>query len=372
MDTAPPMRFLVQSIEGEWLHLDFPLVDVEITTALSGPCEIAGKLDPEQADLVDIPLIPWGTWIWAEQDGQIRAGGILQPTSLEGESLDITAVGFSEYAKQVPFRGAWELGSPVGIGIDPIDAFRYLWDYIQQMPDRDLGITYDNTKSKVKWGTPQTDGDNDSGPYKLDWWESKNTGEELERLVTDTPFDYREKYSWNADRTEVRRHIQIGYPKLGRRRTDLRFAQDENIDNLVSVGEDPELFATRVFVHGRGEGSAMVWGKAEKHIEGVLPVAVVIEDKTLATRDACNKLASEELAKRSGAIESRLVIEEIEMPWYNAHAPLGSFDVGDEILITSDFAWRGRTDLWHRITGITLNVDEETMKLTLRREALND
>ena|SRR5690606_272586 len=372
MATAPPMRFLAQSITGEWLHLDLPLIDVEITYALSGPCQITGTVDPEQADLRDLGLKPWGTWIYAEQEGLIRAGGILRPSSVEEESLSIEAVGFTDYPKMIPFRGAWTLGNPVGIGIDPLDAVRYLWDYIQDDQRRDLGVTYDNTKTKVKRGTPQNDNDTDSGPYKLDWWESVNIGEEIEKLATETPFDFRERYTWNADKSQVLKHIEFGYPRLGRRQNELRFAQDENIDSLMSVGEDPETFATLVFVHGRGEGSAMAYGKAEKHIPGVLPVGVVIEDKTLATKDACQKLAAEELAKRSGALETRLQIDELTMPWYNAHAPLGSFQVGDEILVVADFAWLGTRKLWHRVTGITLNVDEETMKLTLRREGLDD
>src|SRR5690606_40608956 len=85
----------------------------------------------------------------------IRAGGILQPSSVEEEAIDIEAVGFTEYPKQVPFRGtwgAWDLGNPVGIGIDPLDAVRYLWNYIQRDERRDLGVTLDTTKSKVKRG----------------------------------------------------------------------------------------------------------------------------------------------------------------------------------------------------------------------------
>src|SRR5690606_37311388 len=130
---------------------------------------------------------------------------------------------------------------------------------------------------------------------------------------TETPFDFRERYTWNADKSQVLKHIEFGYPRLGRRQNELRFAQDENIDSLMSVGEDPETFATLVFVHGRGEGSAMAYGKAEKHIPGLLPGGVAIEAKTLDTKDPCQKVAAGELAKRSRALETRLKIGELTL-----------------------------------------------------------
>lgn len=369
--SAPPMRFRLQRIaDGQWLHHDFPLVDVTITYTLSGPTQIVGRLDPEQSALADIGIYPWGTWLFAEQDGQIRAAGIVLPGSLEGESLAVEAVGFSYYAHKWPYRGTWKLGSPVGQKIDPLDAVRYLWEYVQSDPRRNIGVTLDTTTSPIRLGTAKNDFDVDSGPYQLDWWESPNIGEEIDRLARDTPFDYREKFAWKADRSGVIQHLELGYPQIGKRRTDLRFAQDENIDSLVSVGEDPELFASMVYVHGRGEGSQMVWGSAEAHHPYVLPIAVVIEDKTLRTKDECNKRASEALAARSKAMETRLQIDEITMSMYNAHASLGTFDVGDTILVHADVAWRGRLALWHRVTAMTLDLKAETMKLTLRREGL--
>lgn len=368
---SPPMRFLAQHIlSGEWVHTDLPLVEPEITYTLSGPTQITGKLEPEITDLRDLGLAPWGTWLYAEQDNQIRAHGIIMPSTLEGEALTVEAVGFTAFASKWPFRGAFTLGNPNGQNIDPLEVVRFLWDYLQSDPRRNLGVTVDSTTSSVKIGSPQNSLDPSSGPYRLNWWESPIVGDEIDKLAQDTPFDYREKVAWNANHDQVTKHLELGYPRLGRRRTDLRFAQDENLDELVSIGEDPDVYASCVYVHGRGEGQDMVWAKAETHVDGVLPIAVTITDKTIANKDRAQKVASEELARRAKALTGRLQIDEITMPMLNEHAPLGSFDVGDEILVTADFAWVGRLDLWHRVTALTVNPDAEQMKATLRREGI--
>jgi len=354
------------------LHHDYPLSDVEITYTLSGPTQIVGKIEPENRDLADVGIYPWGTWLIPELDGEIMAPPcIILPSSITQEELRIEAVGFTQYAQRQRLRDKFELGSPtVGIDLDPLDIVRYLWDYIQGAPARDLGVVVDDTKTTVKLGTPKVESNPDSGPYTLSWWESPNIGQEIDRLAKETPFDYRERAEWKPDKSGPALHLDLGFPRIGRRRFDLRFAQGENIDDLQPIEEDPELFASTVIVHGRGEGSEMVQGRADAEHPYTLPITTVIEDKTLTTKEACNKRASDELQRRSLTAESRLQINEVTLDIYNQHAPLGSFDVGDEILIHANLAYIGEVALWHRITSMTLNINEETMKLSLVRSGL--
>src|SRR5690606_27973797 len=214
---------------------------------------------------------------------------ILLPSPIAGEEQDITAVGVSEYAHKHHFRGTWNLGNPVGVGLDPIDIVRYLWDYIQSDPAKYVGVQLGPGSSPVRLGTVEDEEDTESGPYTLDWWESPNIGEEIDKLARDTPFDYRERGRWNEDRSAPIVALEFAYPRIGRRRFDLRFAQGENIDNVLPIEEDPDLFCTTVIVHGRGEGSEMVHGRADAHHPFTLPITTIIEDKSLSTRAECDR-----------------------------------------------------------------------------------
>src|SRR5690606_8191306 len=244
---------------------------------------------------------------------------------------------------------------------------RYLWDYIQSDPARDVGVRLGPGSSPVRLGTVEDEEDTESGPYTLDWWESPNIGEEIDKLARDTPFDYRERGRWNEDRSAPIVDLEFAYPRIGRRRFDLRFAQGENIDNVLPIEEDPDLFCTTVIVHGRGEGSEMVHGRADAHHPFTLPIATNVEDKSRSTRAECDRRAADERKRRSQPAESRLEVSELELDMYNANAPFGSFDVGDEILLHISLAWTGELALWHRVTEMTISPDSGQMKLGLVR-----
>lgn len=382
MAAVPPTRVIAQTIQtGEFLHWELPVADLSVEWVLSGPTAISGKFPTELADLRDLRLEPWGTWIHVEEDGIIRASGILQPAQIDqNETLTLEALGVSAYAKGIPFEGNFTLSgtdpasgeSGIGVGLDPADIVRAIWAEVQAHPDGDLGVTVLGGTG-VTIGTPARDvdfttgsGENVSfvaGPYsKLDWWEHTDCGGEIDRLAGDTPFDYVERCAWNADKTGVEHWVQIGWPRTGRTLDTVRLAQDENL--LAAVGpEEPDgRYASAVIVLGSGEGSARVRGYAGRSVGTRLRRVKVVDDKTIQSTTAANARARSEL-ELCQALQD---VTEATVAARHVNAPLGSYQVGDAITLWADVPWIGEVTLLQRILSYVYSPDADSVKLTLR------
>jgi len=367
------LRFIAQDIlTGEFLHWNLPISQAERTHTLSGPGGITGVIEPEHLDLLDARLTPHGTWIHAEQDGQIRASGIVEPSALTGDALSVDCAGFTAYPGRVPYRGDYE-----AIGVDPLDVVRHIWAHVQSYPAGNIGVTLDATTSPVRIGTPprdvsfETGGgeqvDFQAGPYTLNWWTATNCGQEIDQLARETPFDYLERPAWNAARTDVLHHLVLGYPRVGRKRTDLKFVQDENISDVVPVEEDPDRYASEVIVTGAGEGRDMIQGSAALPPDGRIRVPVVLEDSTITSRDRATAVARDELERRRATIG----VKQIVVNTHHENAVLGSFAPGDDILVQAEVPYLGRIALWHRITGFTVPEDGHAPVSLRRSETFN-
>lgn len=367
----PLTRVLAQSIlSGQWLSWELPVTDLEITWSLSGPTMITGEFTPEITALTDLGLEAWGTWIHVEDSGLIRASAILQPTSLDGETLSLQAVGPMGYAARIPYRGVFS-----GIQVDPADMVRHLWDHIQSHPRGDLGIAvYGSTPVRI--GTPEVDVefttetgehvDFSAGPYKLQWWENTLCGREIDQLAAETPFDYLERAAWNADKTAVEHWIDLAHPRIGRRLSGLHFAQGENILEVAPLEEPENAYASQVYVHGKGEGVTTVTGYAGRDVGGRLRLPVVVEDQSVGTKTRARALASEQLAARQAAL---VEVPEIAIDVRHPNAPLGSFAPGDEIAPQLQLAYVGQITAWHRITAIRYRPEAEAAALSLTRRS---
>lgn len=356
-------RIIAQDVSsGEFLNWHVPLRDVSVTYALSGANEIKGTLEPEIPELNLSAYDSWATWLHLEQDGYIRASGILQPLSLDGVSVDVVATGFSDYARGIPFQGERS-----GIQVDPLNEARAIWDHIQSYPEGDLGVTLDDTTSSVRIGEPEheePDGQGgtrtvDAQPYKLVWWEAKDCGSEFDNLARETPFDYREVSTWNADKTDVKHHIRLGYPRLGGKR-QLRFAQGENVTNAIPLTELDDQYASTVIVLGAGEGRERIRATASERSDR-LRRAVVIDDKDIKPHRRAKRLALDELRRR----RARVSMEQITVDTSHPNAQWGSFSVGDDIPVTGEFPWLGWVSIDHRITAITWSPESDSANLTL-------
>lgn len=371
---APPRtrpRLLAQSIlDGRWLSMELPVTDPEVTWTLSGATAISASFVPEMPSLADLGLEPWGTWVYLEEDQEIRAAGILQPVQIDPDGkLGLAALGPHGYAKRVPYRGRYS-----GIHIDPADAVRVMWDHIQAFPRGDLGVTIEG-ETPVTIGTEPRDvefvtGEGDevsftAGPYTLDYWQNTIIGSEIEKLAGDTPFDFLENARWrDSTRTDVQKWIAIHYPSAGWRRTDLRFAQGENIIEYASVEEPDDAYADVVYVQGKGEGIDKIQAEAEAVVAGRIRLPAIVDDKTIDSVQRARTTAADELAARLAAL---VEVPEIVCDARHRNAPLGSFVPGDDLFIQVIYPYVGVVAAWHRVTAIKYVPWQNRMVLSLTR-----
>lgn len=409
---APSTYVIAQSIlTGEFIHMELPVENLQISYALSGPTVISGEFGVEIRNIRDIGLEAWGTWIHVEEDGEIRGSGILQPPKVdEYEKLSFEAIGPSAYPHGIPYLEEYSV-----IYTDPADIFREIWRHIQSYPDGDLGLqvigatpvrfgmpkidTEDTvqvvygTISQRHWdkllalgyeGDPEDDTealypprvvldlvlqdkpvpDENDGPYQLVWWEAPDCGSELNNLAAETPFDYVEHSSWNEDKTQINQFIDIGYPRIGRKRHDLRFAQEENLLTAVGPEETDDYYASQVVLIGSGEGRDTIRGYAgSPHPTRLRRVAVVDDPAGVSNVSRANALARAEYLRRQAILD----VTEIEIDARDPNARLGSFRCGDDILLTADVPWIGEIAQWERVLSYTYDPALESIRVQLRR-----
>jgi hypothetical protein len=378
---------MARRIGGEWLSRDLPLTGVDSTLNLSGPGTISATLPPE----VNRALFPdgmrmaedWSTIIYeVNDDGQIVNHGIvLPPTAYEEASSRITCAGVSTYPNGYIFTDTrlWgpqaavperknskgkvvQEAKPAVPRPDPIAVYRDLWEWIQEQPQSDLGVvlTGDATTGTTKnaWGVevPNVLIGTLADPVRYRKWDAVDIGSEMEALARDTPFDFVEKVHWGADGEPVHT-IEVGYPRLGRKRDDLHFAQGENIIVTPTV-QTIEGSANMIVGLGNGEaGPSMVYETSTWN-DGRLRRHRVLTDKTLR---------SETLRRRMKVLENALgqrydvtQIAIIDHP----NARISSIQLGDEIGVVADHPDYGPISLTVRVLSITRGASDEVAILT--------
>lgn len=348
---------------------ELPLGGVSVEQVLSGPNSLSGTVSPRFNRLVaddGRPVLEeWGTCIWAESDGTIMGGGILVDSSFNGPEWSIDCMGFTGYPKGLPYTD-----SNFWVETDALDIYRAIWEHIQSKPGGDLGLEFDTLKSGVKIGTTRTvrsfdPEDNpdtgptefESGPYRLAWYQDHDLGSSIDELAEQTPFDYRERHFWDGN--AIKHHVDLGYPKLGQRRQNLRFEIGVNVapPNINPNGDE---YASETLVLGAGEGRTMIRGYAVRPDHRLRRVAVVTAPNIRQTKKA-NKRARRDVQRRQGVAD----IEELVVDGNHPHAPMGAYQVGDEILIEGDVPWWDDVDTWVRILGVTYAPDQDGNYATL-------
>lgn len=359
-------RYMAQrALTNEWLHWDVPLNEASITYQLSGPNQLTATIAPEDSSLLASdgrPLFDeWSTIIYAEESGIIRYGGILVPSEFGPDgSWQVEFSGFSGYANGNTYSGdqSWD-------SVDPLVVVRHIWSHLQSKPDGNLGLVLDDTTSPIRIGKvvkkknskDKTEEVNE--PYVLGYWEEKDCGDEIDSLAGQTPFDYFEEHAWDGD--EVAHRLRLGYPRLGRRRTDLRFVQGENLQLSPSVTRSGDEFCNVVRAVGKGEGRK---AKRQEYAvrDGRLRRERVVVDSSISDDDRLKTLA-----RREYMVNNPLPgVSEITV-FDHPNAKLGSFVPGDDILIQADLPWLKDFQLWCRITALTITPGSDAMQLSLAR-----
>jgi hypothetical protein len=350
----------------EFLHWDLPLELDSLEWELNGPGALTATIAPDVGGLRDesgrLVLEEWGTIIYAESGGLIRWAGLVVSCSFQGESWSLECAGFSTYPHALTYRGEF-----VRIGVDPAEAFRHIWEHLQSFPDSNLGVRVTGDYTPIRLGkaawTETVDGkvtEHEAEPYSLVWWESTNCGSELDDLTKTAPFDWAEAHRWDDDREDVIHEIQVGYPRLGRRREDLVFVQGDNVTNVVTVESNGDTFANAILGLGAGEGRAMLRRETAVR-DGRLRRDHVYADKAVTDARRMDALIAAELNARKAALRvtSFTVID-------HDNAPLGSWQLGDDVLLRFEVPWLGEVEMWARITAWALT-GEYTATLTVSR-----
>lgn len=199
----------------------------------------------------------------------------------------------------------------------------------------------------------------DGGAYKILWWDTPNCGQEIDNLAEETPFDWTERHYFDAA-GEVRHEIQVHYPRAGRFRGDLRFATGENITEVVQAQSNGDDFANEVFGVGAGEGSGAL-RRSSAVRNGRLRTVSVVSAKNLARTASLDAKLRKELASRLNTLSfPKITVKGTRQ------TPIGSWNLGDDILVQAEIPWLGRQSIRHRI--VSWSQDDDThATLTLER-----
>lgn len=198
--------------------------------------------------------------------------------------------------------------------------------------------------------------------YKLAWYKDHDLDAVVGELATSTPFDWYLTHQWDESLEAIRHVIRVGYPRLGRRRDDLRFVVGENIRTTPKIKRDATEYANEVLFLGAGEGSAQVMARAFRPADNRVRKVVVVSDTSVSDQRVANMRAEQELAKRIIVDNiSDIVLED------HPNAPMGSVNLGDEILLQGETGWVD-FEVWVRVIGRKISPDAgEAMTLTVIR-----
>jgi len=470
-------RFIAQrALTGEFLEMELPLSVSSLKWDLSGPGSLTGTVEPDTGVLRApdgrLLLEEWGTYLYAEADGEIRWGGIVVSSKFDGARYQIEAAGFSTYPHGLPYQSTYSRAN-----IDPAQIIRDIWAHVQSHPDGDLGVqvvgstkarkgsdstakladatadynaaksAYDSAnatlksrrtaetnarkvysdrvaartaaskaltaakktknpaqiaaaqaayndavaavnaqKSVVNSAAAATDAQAavvadrkavrdkasdaraaarkaekaDGGAYALNWWDTPDCGDEIDKLAQETPLDYVESHAWNSTRTAISHRVTIHYPRAGRRRTDLRFVLGDNVLDLAAPQIDGDEFANEVVGIGSGEGKGAL-RRTTAVRDGRLRRTAVLKGKRVAVASRLDAMIRDELRARQGDLQIESV-EVVDHP----NAPIGAWAIGDDVLIQAELPWLDDVSLWCRITGWEL-LSESRARLSLAR-----
>lgn len=226
--------YLQRALTDVWLDREAQLEQVDISWVLTGPGSMTAHIPADLALAVGIdgrPLFDvWSTIVYAEKDGEIRWGGLLNAMNdAENGEKDLTFISFSGYPKGRIYTGEYRLYQA-----DAFDIIRYIWNWIQFDPFGDLGVILSSGLSGVTIGTEdpgprpvQAEGESLTAfqnrllswqtlrnePYELAWWNTPDCGSEIDQLLTEAGAEYVEVHLWaNEEKTAVSHQIFMFRP----------------------------------------------------------------------------------------------------------------------------------------------------------------
>lgn len=329
----------------------------EVVRTLSGPSTIKFQVLPDEPSMNGIVFKPYGHMVHAEikkQNGDrwIIASAIVTSVEMDGETgaVTITGTGFSNYPDKMPWLQNWN-----PIAVDPFQVIHQIWNHLQSQPLGNLGVTVQPASS----GTLLLPGFYfDGSSFVLDFFayfiradDYRDCLEEITSLCRDVPIDYYENSSWNANRTAINKVLQLAYPRGGVQQQAIMFRQRENVLSMVPAGEMEIEYISEVIVRG--------WFPGKMHktrLSNADPTryrrVIKDEDAMINSRERSAAWAGRKLARRQVPHHWG----SITVDMFHPNAPFGSYDVGDDIMISGMMPMEGRKAEWHRI--LTMQPDD--------------
>lgn len=152
---AEDWHYTIRRLNGDGtettLATEVPITDPDVWEDLSGPGGFTGLIKPEIARLTDddgVSLFQrWKTVVYAQTGEQIHGAALVVDMEDSDAEISIDCMGYTGYPNNQPYN---QVASYTGI--DAADLFRSIYNYLQGLPDGDLGIELDDTKSGVLLG----------------------------------------------------------------------------------------------------------------------------------------------------------------------------------------------------------------------------
>lgn len=349
----PYVLHVQQPLTGEWLYHGVPFTTGTYTRSLTAPAAQI-VIEPDiwvlKSDKGTPVFNEWASVLYVERDKTIQWGGILSHVENVGQKKTCEFVGYSTFPNGVVYKGS----DYSKVGIDAMDAFEYMWSWLQSQARANLGLQIDNRSSTIKVGTTDE-------PYVLSWYNSSDLGSEIQNLQQLVPFEFIEEHAWNSDRTAVSHRLKVGVPRIGTS-PDVKFVQGENIIGEPTITRDGASYANEVIGIGAGDGSTTVQSISTKD-DGRLWRPIAYTDKSKTKKAELQAATDRELAAKS-ALGS---VDTITVNTGHRNAPLGSFDAGDDVPVTVRLGWGNPTTIKHRITEMTVDMVADTVDVTMAR-----
>ena len=360
------MKLIVErALTGEILTRDLVTLEPpEVVRTLSGPSTIRFQVRQGDPSMEGIVFKAYGHLVHAEikkTDGTrwIVASGIVQPPEIDGESgaITITAQGFSNYPDKIPWLQNWN-----PIAVDPFEVIHKIWNHVQSYPQGALGVTVSPTSSNTLLLPGfYYDGSEfvaDFFAYFVRAADYRDCLEEITSLCRDVPIDYYEKSEWNSNRTAINKTLQLAYPRGGVQQNNIMFRQRENVLGMTPAGEMDMDYVSDVIVKGWFPGKMYSSTLSNADTSRYRRV-VKDEDALINSRERTAVWARRKLALRQVPQHWASIVVDM----YHPNAPFGTFDVGDDILISGEMPMVGRTSQWHRI--LTMQPNDATGQMTI-------
>lgn len=190
----------------------------------------------------------------------------------------------------------------------------------------------------------------DGGAFKMLWWDGAECNRLIDEICAAAGLDFVEWSGWNADRTKILKEIRVGWPRVGRRRSDIRFEQGVNVAVEFEPVLDGDLYANSVVGLGAGEGRKALRRQVSYTEPGRVRRARFVDRKGVKRADVM-------LAELQSEIVTSRMLPEVEDITVvgSALAPYRSWTLGDDVLLTWTTERSGTQRVWHRIIEIQGN-----------------